>query len=65
MAESGTAMDLYFGGDMEASIALTGQVAGRIEAVKPVAEILAETVEGFFATLDALREAYQETAPVG
>jgi enoyl-[acyl-carrier protein] reductase II len=65
MSEFGTALDLYFGGDMEASIALTGQVAGRIDAVKPVAEILTETVEGFFATLAALREAYQQTAPVG
>ena len=65
MSEFGTALDLYFGGDMEASIALTGQVAGRIDAVKPVAEILTETVEGFFGTLAALREAYQLTAPVG
>jgi enoyl-[acyl-carrier protein] reductase II len=65
MSEFGTALDLYFGGDMEASIALTGQVAGRIDAVKPVAEILTETVKGFFATLAALREAYQQTAPVG
>lgn len=32
--------DLYFGGDMEASLANTGQVAGRIDSVKPVAEIL-------------------------
>ena len=38
--EFATALDLYFGGDMEASIALTGQVAGRIDAVRPVAEIL-------------------------
>src|SRR5215212_6346158 len=32
MAEFGTSGDLYFGGDMEASIALSGQVAGRIES---------------------------------
>ena len=44
------AMDLYFGGDMEAAIALGGQVVGRIDAVKPVAEIIAETVRGFEAT---------------
>src|SRR5450755_4991224 len=30
MSEFGHALDLYFGGDMEASIALSGQVAGRI-----------------------------------
>ena len=41
MSEFGKATDLYFGGDMEASIALTGQVCGRIDAVRPVAEIIA------------------------
>ncbi len=41
------ALDLYFGGDMEASIALTGQVAGRIESVEPVAKILADTIAQF------------------
>ena len=44
------AMDLYFGGDMEAAIALSGQVAGRIDEVKPVAQIIAETVAGFRET---------------
>jgi enoyl-[acyl-carrier protein] reductase II len=43
----GRAMDLYFGGDMEASLALTGQVAGRIDSVKPVSEIITETVSEF------------------
>jgi enoyl-[acyl-carrier protein] reductase II len=38
----GRAMDLYFGGDMEAAIALGGQVAGRIDSVRPVAEIIEE-----------------------
>ena len=32
----GSTMDLYFGGDMNASLALTGQVAGRIDEVEPV-----------------------------
>jgi enoyl-[acyl-carrier protein] reductase II len=52
------AMDLYFGGDMNASIALGGQVVGRIDAVKPVAQIIDETVAGFrdtVARLAALR----------
>ena len=40
--------DLYFGGDMESSIALTGQVAGRITSVKPVAQIINETMSGFW-----------------
>ena len=51
MGEFGHALDLYFGGDMEASIALSGQVAGRIDAVKPVAQIIAEIVEEFEATM--------------
>ena len=51
MAEFGRTADLYFGGDMEAAIALVGQVAGRIEDVRPVAEILQETVKEFAQTL--------------
>ncbi len=50
MSEFGRAMDLYFGGDMEAALALGGQVAGRIESVRPVAEILAETMVEFAET---------------
>jgi enoyl-[acyl-carrier protein] reductase II len=48
------AKDLYFGGDMEASIALGGQVVGRIDAVKPVAQIVDETVRGFRETIARL-----------
>ena len=59
MDEFGRAADLYFGGDMEASIALTGQVAGRIESVQPVTEIVEELVAGFFATIDRLAERYR------
>lgn len=51
MAEFARALDLYFGGDMEASIALSGQVAGRIDSVKPVAQIVRETVEEFEAVM--------------
>ncbi len=58
MTEFGTALDLYFGGDMEASIALTGQVAGRIDAVRPVAEVIAEVREQFFAVVNGLSEQY-------
>ena len=54
MAEFGAARDLYFGGDMEASIALSGQVAGRIEEVRPVAEIIADTVQGYHDTIARL-----------
>ena len=46
----GRILDLYFGGDMEAGIALGGQVVGRIDAVKPVSQILEETIAGFRET---------------
>jgi enoyl-[acyl-carrier protein] reductase II len=58
MTEFGTALDLYFGGDMEASIALTGQVAGRIDSVRPVAEIIDEVKREFFETVSAMSERY-------
>jgi enoyl-[acyl-carrier protein] reductase II len=48
------AMDLYFGGDMEAAIALGGQVAGRIDSVEPVARIIEDTVAGFRETIARL-----------
>jgi enoyl-[acyl-carrier protein] reductase II len=51
MGEFRNAKALYFGGDMEASIALSGQVAGRIDSVKPVADVIAETVAEFEATM--------------
>src|SRR5918995_1102452 len=46
----GDARALYFGGDMEAAIALSGQVAGRIDAVRTVAGIIGGPVGGFVAT---------------
>jgi len=52
----GKVLDLYFGGDMEASIALSGQVAGRIDSVKPVVEILHGMVSEFRATLGGLAQ---------
>ena len=58
MAEFGTAKDLYFGGDMESAIPLTGQVCGRIDSVRPVAEIIAEVREEFFATIERLADQY-------
>src|SRR5918994_4844100 len=50
----GDAQALYFGGDMEAAIALSGQVAGRIDEVRPVADIIADTVSEFTATIERL-----------
>ena len=46
--------DVYFGGDLEAGIALTGQVAGRIKEVKPVAQIFEETLEEYHRVVSAL-----------
>ena len=57
--EFATAKDLYFGGDMEASIALSGQVAGRIDSVRPVKDIIEETVSEFFTTLRELSAHYE------
>jgi enoyl-[acyl-carrier protein] reductase II len=45
---------LYFGGDMEAAYAMSGQVAGRIDEVRPVKEILDETWEDCRALLREL-----------
>ena len=42
-------LGLYFGGDMEAAVGLAGQTAGLIDTVKPVADIIADTVAEFFA----------------
>jgi enoyl-[acyl-carrier protein] reductase II len=58
MEAFGRVRDLYFGGDMEAAIPLTGQVAGRIDAVVPVAQIIEQLVEGFVATIDSLAARY-------
>ena len=58
MTEFGTALDLYFGGDMEASIALSGQVCGRIDSVRPVAEVIAEVREEFFRVIGDLNQRY-------
>jgi len=58
MMELARAKELYFGGDMEASIALTGQVAGRISSVRPVKEILEEMVAEFKDTIAALHSRY-------
>ena len=53
--EFGNAKALYFGGDMEAAIALSGEVAGRIESVRPVADIIADTVREFADTVARLQ----------
>ena len=50
--------DLYFGGDMEAALALLGQVVGRIDEVRPVADIVHDTVRDFYAIVGDLAARY-------
>src|SRR6266540_1138365 len=38
---------LYFEGDLDAAFAFGGQVAGRVDEVKPVAQIIRETIDEF------------------
>jgi len=45
---------LYFGGQLEAGLALCGEVAGRIESIHPVAEIIADTVREYAETVEKL-----------
>ena len=54
MEHFATMTDLYFGGDLEASIALTGQVAGRITSVEPVEKIINNTMHEFYDVIDRL-----------
>jgi enoyl-[acyl-carrier protein] reductase II len=58
MGEFQNALKLYFGGDMESSIALSGQVAGRIDSVRPVADIIADTVREFEEVVAGLSAKY-------
>lgn len=58
MARFGNPQDLYFGGDMEAAIPLTGQVCGRIDSIRPVREILDEICREFEETIELLDKTY-------
>jgi enoyl-[acyl-carrier protein] reductase II len=49
---------LYFDGDMEAAVALSGQIAGRIEAIRPVADIIRECADDCVAVLSQLHRLY-------
>jgi enoyl-[acyl-carrier protein] reductase II len=54
-------LPLYYGGDMEAAIALCGQVAGRIDAVEPVKAIIDDTMREFRETIAAMNARYGDT----
>ncbi|MGH9050234.1 MAG: NAD(P)H-dependent flavin oxidoreductase [Acidimicrobiia bacterium] len=47
-------LDLYFEGNLEAAFAFGGQVAGRIDDVKPVADIIEGTIDEFHVTVREL-----------
>jgi len=50
--------ELYFGGDMEAAIPLSGQVAGRIDSVKSAREVVDETMTDFNSIMQSLARDY-------
>ena len=50
--------ELYFGGDMEAAIPLSGQVVGRIDEIKSAADIVRDTVSGFYDAVGGLTAKY-------
>jgi enoyl-[acyl-carrier protein] reductase II len=56
----GGLLDLYFKGDLDAAFAFGGQVAGRIDSVRPVADILEATIAELHETLAGIARAYPE-----
>jgi enoyl-[acyl-carrier protein] reductase II len=54
----GNPQELYFGGDMNAAIALSGQIQGRIDSIESVADIIDGCVEEFFAVLGEMADRY-------
>ena len=58
MGEMRGVLDLYFGGDMEAAIALSGQVAGRIDEVKSAKDIIDNVISEFHAIMEQMAKTY-------
>ena len=58
MEHMASLQDLYFGGDMEAAIPLSGQVCGRIDAILSAEEVVQGTMEEFHRTMKNLARAY-------
>ena len=52
--EFGDPQSLYFGGDMNAAIALSGQVAGRISEIRPIRDVINDTIHEFSDTVKRL-----------
>jgi NAD(P)H-dependent flavin oxidoreductase YrpB (nitropropane dioxygenase family) len=51
-------LSLYFEGDLDAAFAFGGQVAGRIDSVESVDDIIRSTMREFYATVDELARRY-------
>jgi enoyl-[acyl-carrier protein] reductase II len=49
---------LYFGGDLEAAIPLSGQVVGRIDEVIPAKQVIDDTIEVFHKVMHDLAKQY-------
>jgi enoyl-[acyl-carrier protein] reductase II len=56
---AGGIQSVYFEGKLEEGVALSGEVAGRIDSVKPVAEIIAQTMREFAEAVSNLNAAFQ------
>lgn len=52
--------DLYFGGDLNAGLPFAGQVAGRIDAIRPVADVIAECARECLDVLHDLARRYPD-----
>ena len=52
--------ELYFGGDMDSALALSGAVAGRINSIEPVAKVISECAKECLERLSVLRDQYLE-----
>ena len=54
----GDVPSVYFGGELDKGVALSGQVAGRIESIRPVADVIGECAGDCLATLADLAAQY-------
>jgi len=53
---AGGVKSVYFEGKLEEGVALTGEVAGRIDEIRPVADIIADTVREFAEAVSKLSD---------
>ena len=58
LGELGGVLDLYFAGNLDAAFAFGGQVAGRIDGVRPVADILYDTISELHEVLAGIARSY-------